>query len=378
MAIHGGDIYKNKIEYDFSVNLNPNRIPESLIEAVKSSVNKISLYPDIDQDKVRTQLAKIDNITKDMVVAGNGASELIMAVTKAVNPKKVLIAEPSFYGYRHAVNSLENCEIVIFDTAKYYDEQNITGDDFGFALVNSKVGDLGATQLAHEGNSWELFLDYIDESLDLIYLANPANPSGKLIDENSLERIINKAYEAGVYVLLDESFIYMSDAMLYDNFSNRTDEWAKKNVFIIRSFTKLFSVPGVRAGFVIASEKNIDKVRKHLPEWNLSVMAESVLIEGAGIIKDTDFVKESCKIIKSEREYLVSQIKALDYKVYESDTAYILFKSELDLYKRLLSKGILIRDCSNYEGLNKGYYRIAVRSREYNDILITALRCENG
>lgn len=350
MAIHGGDIYNNTIAYDFSVNLNPFKIPDSITKALSESLLRANVYPDINQDKVRSSLAKIDNIDADMVLAGNGASELIMAVTKALYEKKkgqkftVLLASPCFYGYTHALNSLKDCCIK---------EYNLCQDN-NFLIDDN-------------------YINLIDSSVDAVYIADPGNPTGKNISEDMLDKILNKAGECNVTVVLDESFFFLSDK--YSDSLCSDNQYVTKllnnnSLYIIRSFTKLFALPGVRAGYIIGNSQGIKAVRKHLPEWNLSVMAEMVLIEGAGLITDKKFVEQSCRYIKRERSILEKELSKAGIKVFESDTVFLLVKSHENLYEKLLSEGILIRDCSNFNGLTNGFYRIAVKDAKDNQLLL--------
>lgn len=346
--LHGGDIYNNEILFDYSVNLNPYKIPDCIGEAIQKSISKINAYPDINQNKVREAVAKIDDIDESMVIAGNGASELLMAITRAINPTKALIVEPSFYGYRHSLEALKECEINSY----------ILKEENDFKLTDD-------------------FLEYINESVDVIYLADPMNPTGKGIDNELLYKILKKAAVCKTFVVLDESFYFMSDKVLTDEYFN---EHIRKlldynqETYIIRSFTKLFAVPGVRAGYAISSANNIKEVIKQLPEWNVSSIAEAVLIEGARLISNQNYIIQSCQYIKQEREYLIGELQKLGIKVFESDTSFILVKTDKPLYEMLLDKGLLIRDCSNFEGLQKGFYRIAVKNRDLNEILITTIK----
>ena len=152
--IHGGDIYGNKIEYDFSVNINPNGCPPSVLEAVQSSLNNISHYPDPEQRLSRMSIAELEGVTPQNVFCGNGASELIMAVVRAVNPSKALIVSPGFYGYRHALNSVKALEV----------KEYFLKAEYNFELK-------------------EDILEFITNETDILFLTNPNNPTGKNINQ---------------------------------------------------------------------------------------------------------------------------------------------------------------------------------------------------
>ncbi|WP_026526871.1 pyridoxal phosphate-dependent aminotransferase [Butyrivibrio sp. VCD2006] len=348
--LHGGEIYDKKIEYDFSVNLNPYPCPMEVKSAINEAIKDIDKYPDMSQRKFRKAVSDAENeylkkcydleksITPDMVIGGNGASELIFSIVRMINPKKVLIPVPSFYGYRHALN------------------ENIFVNEY----LLRKENDFALT---------EKFADEITCDTDLVIIANPNNPTGKCIDGNMLGAIVKRCNETNTALLIDECFLRLSDgnvsALGFINECNR--------LFVVSAYTKLFSVPGVRLGYVVSSEKNIDKLRRFLPEWNLSVFAERVGIACAGILTGSDFEEKSKALIREERVNLTGALREKGIRVYPSDANYILVHSKSDLYELLLGKGFLIRDCSNFKGLSKGFYRIAVKDKEANREFINAL-----
>jgi threonine-phosphate decarboxylase len=146
------------------------------------------------------------------------------------------------------------------------------------------------------------------------------------------------------------------------------------NLFIVNSLTKFLAMPGIRMGYVLSNPDNISKIMKQLPEWNLSVPAQAAINEGMKLISQGSFIRETVDTIKAERAYLMRMLRDFGLEVFDSNTAFILFKGRENLYQELLKKEILIRDCSDYVGLGKGYYRIAVKNHEENETLVEALR----
>ena len=119
--------------------------------------------------------------------------------------------------------------------------------------------------------------------------------------------------------------------------------------------------------------KLLEKIRMHLPEWNVSRIAERTGEAAAGVLESTDYLKESVRMIEREREYLTQKLRELGVKVYHSDTNYLLLKSAPGLYEKLLERGILIRRCANFNGLDDSYFRIAIRKHNENEELINIL-----
>ncbi len=356
---HGGDIYRNKVNIDFSVNLNPMPVPGSVGEAAIAGLDKASLYPDIKQTRVRNALAAAECVKSECVYAGSGASELIMACVRAVAPKKVLLCEPCYTGYLHALESIGAADLS--DPQNFKCRNNIDIHEYSLNKTNNfRIG--------------RDILDHMTEDTDLMFLTDPWNPTGVNIEDGLLVDILDKALSCHIHVILDLSFLLMSDkavGLSPDHTAGLIDRY--DNLFIIKSFTKLFSLPGLRMGYVISSSINIQAIICRLPEWNLSSVAAQTMIACADVIKNTDYVCDTVSLIHRERGYLTGALRQLGYKVYDSDTSFILLETEQYLYNKLLGNGILIRDCSDYRSLGPSFYRIAVREHALNEVLIRSL-----
>ena len=333
---HGGDIYDKKIEYDLSVNLNPNPCPAEIVSALEAAVKEVGRYPDILQRDFRRSVADSENkllggdyLTAENILGGNGASEHIFAIIRMINPREVLIPIPGFYGYRHSLNAVSGVNIREYQLK----EEN------GFELP-------------------EDFANEITETTDLVILANPNNPTGRAISPKVLDHILEKCQKTGTYVLIDECFLHLTTGA--ESAAAHISEMP--GLFIVNAYTKLFSIPGVRIGYAMSAPENIEKLRAFLPEWNMSIFALKAGCTCAEYIRETDYVKESILRTTDRRQELTALLEKQKIKVYPSDTCYVLLRAEDDLYNRFLDKKILIRDCSDFAGLSNGYFRIAVCS----------------
>ncbi|MCR5734307.1 MAG: aminotransferase class I/II-fold pyridoxal phosphate-dependent enzyme [Lachnospiraceae bacterium] len=341
---HGGDIYRNKVDIDFSVNLNPTGIPDDISEAIKEGVSRAGTYPDSKQESVKKSIADKEGISPECVMAGNGASELIFAAVRAIDPRNALLIEPCFSGYRYALNSLHNCDIKTYFLKK----------ENGFKLT-------------------EGIIDLMDKDIDLIFLCDPWNPTGKNIDDDLLLSILDRAKTNDTYVILDQSFYHLSDKA-QNGFDALAMLKSYDRLIILRSMTKIFALPGIRTGYVMADKEMITGIKNQLPEWNLSVISEEVIKAGAGLLSEKGFIDQSLDMIRKERTYLTDELKTLGLNVYESDTTFILIETDHELYEELLKRKILIRDLSNSYGLGRGFYRIAIKDHRSNKILIEIIR----
>ena len=338
---HGGDIYNNTVEHDFSVNINPLGCPEEVKKALAEAVKRVGEYPDIRQRAVRSALASWLKSAPANILCAGGASEIFSVLMNMLRPSCVLLTAPCFGGYEYAALGVKGCKI---KRHKLLEEE-------GFKLTGR-------------------ILDDITKETDVCFLCVPNNPTGVLTDAQLLLKILKRCREKGTVLIMDECFIELSGGK--NSLLPYIGEY--EDLYIVRAFTKLLAIPGVRFGYVVSCEKNISELSEHLPEWDLSVFAEAAGITGAHLLETGEYLKASLELIWKEREYLKAELGAPGIKIYPSDANFLLIKSEKDLYGGLLKRKILIRDCSNFYGLGKGYYRIAVKRREENMLLAAALK----
>lgn len=339
--MHGGDIYNNDIEMDFSVNINPYMIPDSLKQTILQSIDQLDRYPEYSYLRLKNKIASLHGVGPENVICGNGASEIFMAIIHAFNPKRALLVAPSFYGYEYCLNAVDT-------KLNYY----LTCESEKFRLT-------------------EKFLDRLDDDLDIVILGNPNNPSGQIIPDNLLKQILDRCYEYDIKVVVDECFYALSEKKADDNTYDMIFDVDKyPNLIRVNAFTKLFAIPGVRIGYALCTADNNIKISKHLPEWNVSVLAQNVGCKCADIMLTTDYVNRSLEYTQKEKEKLIAKLSEIGIKVFDSATNFILVKSDMNLYAELLKRKILIRKCDEFNGLRDGFFRIAIKDRESNNRLI--------
>ena len=208
----------------------------------------------------------------------------------------------------------------------------------------------------------------IDEGIDLIIVCDPASPGGWNIQDGVMQELLLRAAKTGAFVILDESFYHLSDAGETDRAARLIGSY--ENLIIIRSLTKTLAIPGIRIGYAIGSGQRISSLRERLPEWDLSIIGEAAVIAGMKVLCESDFPAVSLSVIQRERKYLADSLRATGLFVFESNAPYLLFKGPKNLYQKLLERGILIRDCRDYEGLGEGCFRVAVKMHKENEKLI--------
>ncbi|MFT4146246.1 MAG: pyridoxal phosphate-dependent class II aminotransferase [Mobilitalea sp.] len=339
MHKHGGDIYQKEGLLDFSANINPAGIPEGIILGAVEGIRRSSHYPDARCSDLRKAIADKLNLPLEYIICGNGAADLIFSLILALKPKKALLPVPSFYEYEQALRTVD-CELTYFPMKK-----------------------------EHNFQPGKEFLEEIKEDTEIIFLCNPNNPTGQLINHELLLKILLKCEQLGIWLIADECFLDFIDASADLTLMKQCRE--AKHLFILKAFTKLYAMPGLRLGYGISSNAALlNRMREVSQPWNVSVPAQ---LAGIAALKEDRYVAESLDLIKKERNYLSIELQKLDYIIYGSRANYIFFQTVPGLYEYCLRKGILIRDCSNYQGLTEGYYRIAVKNHEENEQLIRVL-----
>lgn len=337
--IHGGNIYQYSSIMDFSANINPLGMPESVRAAIDRSAVKCLHYPDPGCEKLREAIALAEQTRKEAIICGNGAAELIYLLSAAIKPKRVLLTAPSFAEYEE---SLVFSDPVI----DYYPLKA----ENGFLLE-------------------EDYLTCITKETDMAFLCNPNNPTGILIRQELLNKIIDKCNETGTLLVLDECFLDFCEEQKTLTMTKRLPEG---NLFILKAFTKIYAMPGVRLGYGQTTRQGLlDSMNQYRQPWSISVVAGEA---GLAALSETDFVEKSVAFVKKEREFLIDGLKKNQLLVFGGSANFLFFQCDKqNLPEKLEKKGILIRDCSNYHGLEKGYYRIAVRTHEENLVFLEAL-----
>ena len=342
-VIHGGKIPVKNSDHniiDFSSNITPLGIPNFVKLIIKKNLDKVQFYPDPKSENVISSLEKYTHLSKSNIIVGNGAIEILYNFCFAFLSKttKVLIHVPTFQEYETAVK-LSNCKI------SYFKSLNLSTNIDSFISQIPKNG--------------------------CIFLCNPNNPTGELLSKKELLSIIIVAKKLKTIVFIDECFIE-----LVPKSNESLISYVKKydNLFILRSLTKSFGLPGLRIGYACGSKEIIKILQKIKIPWSVNSLAQDA---ANAVIKNISHIKKSNLIIQKELKYLEDNISILNgFECISSSTNFILIKTKNDstkLQTKLLKNEILIRDCKNFRGLDNHYIRIAVKSHKDNVKLVKAL-----
>lgn len=321
-------------------------MPASVKEAAIKGLNVSAIYPDPACRQLKAAILTFlhknyqADLTQQEIVCGNGAVDLIYRLVAAYKPKHALLCAPTFGEYEKALKLL-SCQM------SYY-----------FCPENTlEVG--------------EEILQKIDAHTDLLFLCNPNNPTGLLLDPDLLWRIIQKTKETGTLLVIDECFLdFVEDEILYSTIPILSQN---KHILVLKSFTKMYAMPGLRLGYALCADTHlIQKMEESGPSWSVSTVASYA---GMAALKLEDYPQKVRDYISRERDFLMDAFRQRGIHFSDSCANFILLKVDpsMDLYHELLSKGMLIRTCEDFKNLGPGFYRIAVHTHENNRRLVEAL-----
>lgn len=352
-SVHGADINSAAELYgleadkiiDFSSNINP-FIVESMDKIVAAGVENLQKYPDIKYRRLRKNIADYLRVEDSYIIPGNGATEIIYLLMRNLSGRLAII-NPTFSEYR------KGAEIA------------------GLSVVDFVMD---------WKKDFKLDLDEIyrrKDEFDSIFICNPNNPDGSV---REIKKLLEFAEKEGKLLIVDETFIEFADSEKDRSLVNMVEK--SKNLFIIRAVTKFFGIPGIRLGYGISSNRELlQKMYDEKEPWTINSFADSA---SDFIFKDDEYIRKSKEYFSKERICMINEINKIDgIKAFNSDANFILVRFEnrnvLDVKENLLKRaGLLIRDASNFIGLDSSFARVAIKNHEQNTVLVDALRSVLG
>ena len=380
MDFHGGNIYKVFREknikgiMDYSSNINPYGIPESLKKRITENLEILERYPDPDYVELREKLAHLNKIDMSDIVLGNGATEIIFLFMKVINPKKILIVSPTFGEYERAVKATEIPGDIVSLSYSNGDNKNIENKKIEIEYFELKESDDFKLNIENLKNE-------LENKYDLLIICNPNNPTGKFLKLAQTEEILKECNKYDTKLFIDEAFIeFLSDGMK-ESIINTEEN--KKNLFVTRAFTKFFAIPGLRLGYGMYFDKELEqKISEKKEPWSVNNIAE---MAGLTVLDDTEYIGKTLKWITEEKIYMYEKLNEISgIKVYETEVNFITGKIDEKLFleglnvkilrEKMLEQGILIRDASNFKFLDERFFRLAIKDRASNDRVIEAMK----
>lgn len=335
---HGGDAYAMQcVALDFSVNTNPLGMPQAVRHALVSDLDAYSRYPDPHCRALTAALSEHLGVLPENLLCGNGAADLIFRICACHRPAHALTLAPTFSEYERPVR-LFGGQITEYALA----------ENTGYLLDDG-------------------LLAALTPGVDILFLCNPNNPTGRLVPLPLLLQIADKCRRNGTLLVVDECFMPFSDGASMLPLLNKYP-----NLLLLCAFTKLYALAGLRLGYLVASDTALlASVGEYGAQWSVSVPAQAAGL--AALSAEPGWTEQTGALVHTQRALVTQQLSALGLRVFPSDTNYLLVKSETPLFLPLLRRGILVRDCSNFTGIDARFIRIGLKTEAQNLALIRAI-----
>ena len=351
---HGGNPWKLMREQglsraqvlDFSLDVNPLGFPEVVQTTVRDHVEDLRCYPDPDALALREAIAAYHEVPYETILPGNGSAELITLVTRFGPMANTLVIVPTFTEYAWAAEQA------------------------------------GATVVSHQleetrGFQPDFPTDERVRDLDGVFLCNPNNPTGVALPKDRVLRLADRCRASGCLLIVDEAYVEFTDRP--QDVTVLPEASQRDNLVVLRSLTKCFAVPGLRLGYLVASPALVETLRAKQQPWPLNTFALAV---GVALLTQGDYLARSRQLMRELRDEFQPAITTIPgLRPFPTSVNFALCKIEpatitsSDLTQRLAGRGILIRDCDSFPGLEPGrFIRLAIRTREENNRLFSALR----
>jgi threonine-phosphate decarboxylase len=359
--LHGGQLQRIAERFgmpraeliDFSANLNPEGPPAGVLSCLRGSLDNalgnpsiITDYPDLDELELRQALVGYVSVRPENIAVANGFVPLLDATLQILPIRHCLVPVPAFVEYRRAI---ERSRVEMIPYA--------LDADSGFSC---DAGDLGKSCFS--------------KSCGAILLANPQNPSGVLSPRDELLRIAEEASERNIFFLIDEAFIdYCPETSL----AREIDRFP--NLIVFRSVTKFFGMAGLRVAYAVANADLCKQIQESIAPWSITSLAS---LAARIAVQDQAYARSTIALNKVRRERMHVAIAKLGIHVYPSAANFLLLRlpGSIDCQqfwqRSIREHRIVLRNCSNYEGLGDGHLRAAVRTEAENERLIEALADE--
>lgn len=344
---HGGGIHQAAAELqrpvaellDFSASINPLGMPASVRAAAAAALDDAIHYPEIHAESLVAALAAYHHLDPRHFLAGNGSTPLFTLFARTLRPRRALVVRPAFSEYQRALE-IAGSEIDVFDL---YPEKNFT---------------LDVCQL----------LQQVTPTTDLLLIANPGNPSGARIEAATILALAHALREQAL-VAVDEAFIdFCPDASILQAVATQP------NLYVFRSMTKFYAIPGLRIGYLAGPINGICRLREAAEPWALSTVA---IAAAKAALTAMAYGEESLRLIPQLRRELADGLRALGLHVYPSAANYLLLRLTAaradEIVAALRQEGLLLRSCGNFLPLDAHYLRVAVRTSAENQCLLNAL-----
>lgn len=354
--VHGGNVHAAARELgrsiesilDFSASINPLGASPRALRVVADAATLVQHYPDPDCVSLTRAIRRRWRIASDRLVVGNGATELIDLIPRALSMRSAVIVGPTYGEYARAVEHAGGRYRMVM--AKPEDDYRPPLEEVTHRLATQRRG---------------------RTAIDAVFVCHPNSPTGRPCGRAELGTLVRAAARAGAWVVVDESFIeYCGALTCVPHLSSFP------RLIILRSFTKFYGLPGLRIGYSLSSVPVAEVLRRHQPPWSVNAVAQRA---AEAAMADIGHARRCLTYVGKERARVAKQLSSMDgLKVIPSEANFLLIELPRGVRSSTITlalrrRGLLIRDCASVEGCSERMIRIAVRKQPENDRLLAAL-----
>lgn len=341
---HGGDWAGYRAEFgrdplDFSANVSPLGLPGGVAKAITAALATADRYPDPLCRALREKLAVAEGVPAEWLLCGNGAADLIFRLALAAKPRTALVTAPTFAEYATAL-----------ETAGCTVKRHFLREENDFAVTKD-------------------LLNAVHPGTNMVFLCQPNNPTGQLAEPALVEALLRRCEAVGAVLAVDECFLdFLPEG---EGLSAKHLLKNSKKLIVLKAFTKLYGMAGVRLGYCLCSDTELlARMRAAGQPWAVSSLAQAA---GIAALDETEYVAKVRALIEAQRPVLADGLRALGLRVIGGRANYLLFRAPEALGEALRRKGAVLRSCGNYPGLDASWYRTAVRTENENRQLLALL-----
>ena len=352
---HGSDLEEIEKHYHipkeeivgFGANVNPLGISSSVKEGLAANMDLITTYPDRNYTSLKNVISNYCKVDASHIVIGNGCTELISMLIQHRHPKRALLLGPTYSEYERELG-LNGGEIIMYNL--------VAENNFQLNLDD--------------------FFKHLEDSIDLLIICNPNNPTSSALTVSEMELILKKCKEQDIFVMVDETYVEFSPSI--EEYSTMSLVSSYDNVMVLRGVSKFFAAPGLRLGYGVTSNEDFLKVIfTYQNPWCLNVLTA---LAGELMFQDEAYITATRALIDQEQGKIYEALQKIPHlHVFKPMANFFLVKilkegvTSFDVFDFLIRKKLMVRDCSSFTCLEGEYIRFCIMSPEDNQRLLDGL-----
>lgn len=352
---HGSDLEKIELEYNikkediisFSSNINPLGLSPKLKDYLVTNPDILATYPDREYTNLRNSISSYTGANTDHILVGNGATDLTSTLIQTIAPKKAIIFAPTY--------------------SEYEKEIEMAGGSFLYLPLN-----------VNNNFSYDepIVFMMIPQDTDLLILCNPNNPTGTILNQIALTKLLEHCKLNSIKVLIDETYIEFADDD--DSYSAIPLSSRYDNLIVVRGTSKFFACPGLRLGYAITSNEDlIEECKESMRPWSVSSVADK---SGQVMFQDKEYILATKKLIADERTRVMNELRKISgLQVFDTHANFCLIKilttdiTAKTVFETAIKQGLMIRNCDSFPFLGPNYFRLCFMNPSENDKLIACI-----